>query len=84
MIGSETFIMVAFRWADSSTPCCLASSIWAATKLRRAFWLMTEASMISPARTAVFSLRTLLLPSAAISSIFTLPAASIRAPFSLP
>ncbi len=75
--------MVALRCAESSTPCCLASSICAAMKLRRAFLLITEESMISPASTAVFSL-TLLLPSAPISSILTLPGASISAACSLP
>ena len=49
MIGSETFIMVAFRCSDSSTPFALASSISAAKKSRSARLLMTAASMTSPA-----------------------------------
>ena len=30
MIGSETFIIVAFRWIENSTPCALASAICSA------------------------------------------------------
>ncbi len=56
MIGSETFIMVAFRCRDSSTSCCLASAICASKNSRRAFLLITLASITSPAFSAVFSL----------------------------
>ncbi len=63
MIGSETFIMVAFRCTENSTPWAFASAICASRKLRSAVRLITEASMISPAFTAVFSFSTFLVPS---------------------
>ncbi len=84
MIGSETFIIVAFRCSENSTPCCLASAICACTKLASARLLITAASMISPACTAVFSFSTVTLPSLPTSSILTLPACAISAERSLP
>ncbi|MNP35279.1 hypothetical protein D3C76_1286050 [compost metagenome] len=84
MIGSETFIMVALRCTDSSTPLALASSISAAMNLRRALVLNTAQSMISPALTEVFSFRTVVLPFLSSSSMRRLSSASISAAFSLP
>src|SRR5690606_37123857 len=72
MIGSETFIMVAFRCSENSTSCARASSTCAATKAASALRLMVEASTISPALTATFSFSTTVLPSACASSIFRL------------
>ena len=84
MIGSETFIMVAFRCSENSTPCAFASATWAATNAASALRLMVEASTISPALTATFSFSTTVLPSSWSSSIFRLPAASTVADCSLP
>ncbi len=84
MIGSETFIMVAFRCSENSTPWARASSIWACRKVLSLAVDSTAASMISPALTGVFSFSTVLVPSAAVSSILTSPASAIRADFSLP
>ena len=49
MIGSETFIIVAFRCSENSTPCAFASSICASTKRDSACALITAASITSPA-----------------------------------
>lgn len=76
--------MVAFRCTENSTSCALASAICASMKLRSALRLITEASMTSPAFTAVFSFSTFFAPSVVVSSIFTLPASAISADFSLP
>ncbi len=84
MIGSETFIMVALRCSENSTPLAFASAICACTNEASALRLITAASTISPALTAVFSLSTTLLPSALNSSIFRLPAVASVADFSLP
>ena len=51
MIGSETFIMVAFRWTEKSTSSALARAIWRSMKDRSSRTCMTEASTTSPART---------------------------------
>ena len=84
MIGSETFIMVALRCSDSSTPFALASAIDAAKNSRSARRLMADAPMTSPSSTAT-SLSTLDPPVAAsTNSIATLPAAPITADCSLP
>eukprot|EP00971_Amphidinium_carterae_P040884 802978-Amphidinium_carterae.1 len=48
MMGSETFIMVAFKWMEHRTPCALQSSIWAVRNSRKAFLLMKDASITSP------------------------------------
>jgi hypothetical protein len=59
MIGSETFIMVAFRWSEKSTPSALAAGDLLLEKATSAFLLMKVASRISPALRASLSLSTL-------------------------
>ena len=51
MIGSETFIIVAFRCSEKRTPCALASAICSARKASSARRRMTAPSKISPAST---------------------------------
>ena len=84
MIGSETFIIVAFRCSENSTPCARASSICASTKADSALALITAASISSPAFTFTPVLSMLRRPSAPTSSMETLPACSICADCSLP
>ena len=84
MIGSETFIMVAFRCTENSTPCFFASAICASMKLASARLLITAASMISPASKAVFGFSTVWLPSLPNHSMLTLPACSTTTDFSVP
>ena len=55
MTGSETFIMVAFRCTENSTPWARASSTCACRKDFSLAADMTAASMISPALTGVLS-----------------------------
>ena len=74
MMGSEIFIMVAFRCSENSTPSFLAASICSAKKARSALALITEASMISPASIAVFAFSTVTAPSAPTSSMRALVA----------
>jgi hypothetical protein len=71
MIGSETFIIVALRWTENSTPCSRASATCSARKASSARRRMTAASMISPASSGVDAFRTLTSPSAPTSSIRT-------------
>ncbi len=66
--GSDTFIIVALRCSDRSRPCCFASSICSAKKLRNGLMCMTELSRISPSSTAIFFLRTVTAPVAATNS----------------
>ncbi|KAG1437083.1 hypothetical protein G6F55_014120 [Rhizopus delemar] len=84
MTGSETFIIVAFRCTENSTPVARASSSWACRKDFSLAVDSTAASMISPALTGGFSFSTVFVPSAAVSSILTSPASAIRADFSVP
>ena len=63
--------MVALRWSENSTPLALASAICAARNATRAALLMTVASTISPASTGIDSLSTVVVPSAATSSMRT-------------
>ncbi len=83
MIGSETFIIVAFRCTENSTPCALASAICAVRNSRSAATRITEASTTSPARTGTDSRRTVVVPSSATCSIFSAPASEITADFSV-
>ena len=69
MTGSETFIMVALRCTENSTPLFFASSICSSTNLRSARTLMCVESMISPSSSGAFFLRTVALPSAPTNSI---------------
>ena len=75
-MGSETFIIVAFRWIENSTPCACASAICSARNASSARALMKVASTISPARTGIDSLSTVTLPSRATSSTDRSSAAS--------
>ncbi len=76
MIGSETFIIVAFRWIEKSTPCAWAAAICSARNASRLPALMKVASTISPARTGIDSLSTVTLPSPATSSTLRSSAAA--------
>ena len=76
MIGSETFIIVAFRCTEKSTPCSLASATCSARNRSSAARRMTAASRTSPARSAMPSLSTVTLPSAATCSIAPTPSAA--------
>ena len=69
MTGSETFIMVALRCTEKSTPLALASSICSSMNLRSAFALIFVVSMISPARSGAFFLRTVAFPAASTNSM---------------
>ena len=65
MIGSDTFIIVALRCSDSSTPLALASAIWRGVELlQRGRGSSIDAAMTSPASTDT-SLSTLMPPVAA-------------------
>ena len=79
MIGSETFIIVAFRCTEKSTPSSLARAIWASRKVRRSATRITAASTTSPARTAMGGRSSLTVPSAATSSTDRLESAAITA-----
>ena len=76
MIGSETFIIVALRWSENSTPAAFAAAIWSTRKASRARALMNVASRISPAPTGIDCFRTVTVPSAPTSSTRTSSAAS--------
>ena len=83
MIGSETFIIVALRWMENSTPCCLASSICASRKLTSAPRLMNVPSSTSPAFSAILSFRTVTVPLLSVNSIRTVVASGTVTDFSL-
>ena len=76
MIGSETFIIVALRWIEKRTPVALASAICAVRNSRSFATRITVASTTSPASTGTASRRTVVVPSAATSSIRSLPASA--------
>ena len=69
MIGSETFIIVALRCSENSTPCAFASAICASMNVASALRLIDAASMISPACSFGLSLSTRVVPSAPTSSM---------------
>ena len=73
MIGSDTFIIVALRCNENSTPCALASAICSARNVRSAATFITVESMTSPAITGTFSLSTVTASSAATNSMRTAP-----------
>ena len=58
MIGSETFIIVAFRWTEKRTSCSRASATCSARNSSSAARRITAASMISPASSGTDSLST--------------------------
>ena len=75
MIGSETFIIVAFRCSEKRTPCSSASSICSARKASSARRRITAPSTISPSTTGT-SLSTVTVPSSATCSIRSSSSAS--------
>jgi hypothetical protein len=83
MIGSDTFIIVAFRCSDRRSPCALASSIDVAKKACSARRLIIEAPTTSLASTLT-SFNTLDDPSAPISSIRRTPLSGMTADCSFP
>ncbi len=84
MIGSETFIIVAFRCSENSTPWAFASSICASTNVASARVSITAASTTSPACTLMPVLSMLLRPSSPTTSIFSVVGCAITADCSLP
>ena len=75
MIGSLTFIIVAFMCSENSTPLSRASAICSARNATSASLLMRVASSTSPARSSSPSLRTVTV-SPATCSMRTVVAAS--------
>ena len=68
-MGSDTFIIVAFKCRENNTPDDLASATCCSRNSVSAAQLMNVASAISPANTATFSFMTVTLPSAATCSM---------------
>ncbi len=83
MIGSETFIIVAFRCTENSTPSALARATCAVRNSRSAATRITDASTTSPASTGTDSRSTVVVPSSPASSIRSDPASEITADFSV-
>ncbi len=77
MIGSDTFIIVAFRCTENRTPASRAAAIWSARNVCSAARRMTAASTTSPSCTGKSSFRTVTVPSAATCSIRIVPARAI-------
>jgi len=84
MIGSETFIIVAFRWMLHRAPVARASATSRSRNETSAARLMKVASRMSPAFSLMPSLRTVTAPSAAANSMRAVVAAGIVTDFSLP
>ena len=82
MMGSDTFIMVAFKCNENKTPCCFASLICSAKKARKALTLIREESITSPACNGVLCFKTV-SPSAVFKTILTSSSASITTDCSL-
>lgn len=83
MIGSETFIIVALRWTENSTPSALARAICAVKNSRSAATRITEASMTSLTSTGTDSRSTVVLPSSPASSMRSVPASAMTTDFSV-
>lgn len=83
MIGSETFIIVAFRCTENSTPSCLARATCAVRNSRSAATRITEASTTSPLRTGTDSRSTVVEPSSPLSSMRSAPSSAITTDFSV-
>ena len=77
MIGSDTFIIVAFRCTENRIPSRLAAAIWSARNASSAARRMTAASTTSPASTGNSGLSTVTLPSASTCSIRIVLSAAI-------
>ena len=76
MIGSETFIIVAFRWTEKSRSCSRASATCSARNSWSAARRITAASITSPASSGTDSLSTVTSPPAATCSIRTSPSSA--------
>ena len=74
MIGSDTFIIVAFMCNENKTPSSFALAISLRRKSRRADARMNVASTTVPGRMSMPSFNTLTFPSASVNSIFAGPA----------
>ena len=83
MIGSETFIIVALRWTENSTPSAWARAICSVRKIRSAVTSIAVASTTSPASTGTDSRSTVTVPSSATCSMRSVPSASTTAEVSL-
>lgn len=83
MIGSETFIMVALRCRENSTPSALARATCAVKNSRSAATRMTAASTTSPFRTGTDSRSTVVVPSSPCSSMRSVPSSATTADFSV-
>ena len=83
MIGSDTFIMVALRWTDSSTSSALARAICAVRKACSAATRMTVESTTSPASTGTDSRSTVSAPASSTRVIAALVSAGMTTDFSL-
>ena len=77
MIGSETFIIVAFRCRENSRPCSLVSAICSCRNASSARARITAPSTTSPSWTAIPPLSTVAEPSPATYSIRSSSAWSI-------
>ncbi len=82
-IGSETFIMVALRCTENSTPSALARATCAARNSFSAATRITEASTTSPASTGTLSRSTVTAPSSPTSSMRSAPSRAMTADFSV-
>ena len=69
MIGSDTFIIVAFRCSENSTPLAFASATCSARNASSERRRITAPSTISPASTGTDSFSTVIVPSGATCSI---------------
>ena len=83
MIGSETFIIVALRWAEKSTPSDLARAICSVRKRRSAATSMKVPSMTSPASTGTDCFSTVSVPSTPMCLMVRVSSASMTTDSSL-
>ncbi len=83
MIGSETFIIVAFRCTENRTPRSLASAICCDRNASSARRRITAASTTSPSSTPNASLSTVTAPPGATYSMRISPSPSIVTDFSV-
>ena len=83
MIGSETFIMVAFRCTEKRTSSAFARASMLIRKARRLAACMTVASMTSPASTGSDWSSTFRSPAVLSKTIFRVSSAGSVTDFSL-
>ena len=84
MIGSETFIIVALRWTENSTPSALARAICGVEELvQRGHVQRGGVDDLAGQHRHRLACSTVVVPSSATSSIRSEPARSITADFSL-